>query len=114
MPTRTLFYHYQVGHCREPTRTLFVARSELVRVRVDPEPELLTHDLKKFQYQHQIKTSQVDQNDFPSLYKKHFFKAWNSFLKFKDFTISKDLWEHWFITFDLYLFHLNYKMAAVY
>ena len=38
MPARTLFYHYQVGHCREPTRTLFVAGSELVRVRVDPEP----------------------------------------------------------------------------
>ena len=40
MPARTLFYHYQVGHCREPTRTLFVAGSELVRVRVDPEPGL--------------------------------------------------------------------------
>ena len=38
MPARTLFHHYQVGHCREPTRTLFVAGSELVRVRVDPEP----------------------------------------------------------------------------
>ena len=38
MPARTLFYHYQVGHCREPTRTLFVAGSDLVRVRVDPEP----------------------------------------------------------------------------
>ena len=38
MPARTLFYHYQVGHCREPTRILFVAGSELVRVRVDPEP----------------------------------------------------------------------------
>ena len=38
MPTRTLFYHYQVGHCREPTRTMVVAGSELVRVRVDPEP----------------------------------------------------------------------------
>ena len=31
MPARTLFYHYQVGHCRELTRTLFVAGSELVR-----------------------------------------------------------------------------------
>ena len=39
MLTRTLFYHYQVGHCCEPTRTLVVAGSELVRVRVDPEPE---------------------------------------------------------------------------
>ena len=38
MPARTLFYHYQVGHCREPTRTLFVAGSELVRVQVDPKP----------------------------------------------------------------------------
>ena len=38
MPTRTLFYHYQVGHCREPTRTLFAAGLELVRVQVDPEP----------------------------------------------------------------------------
>ena len=38
MPARTLFYHYQVGHCREPARTLFVVGSELVRVRVDPEP----------------------------------------------------------------------------
>ena len=38
MPARTLFYHYQFGHCREPTRTLFVAGSELVRVRADPEP----------------------------------------------------------------------------
>ena len=41
MPASTLFYHYQVGHCREPTRTLFVAGSELVRVRVDPEPNNL-------------------------------------------------------------------------
>ena len=40
MPARTLFYHYQVGHCREPTRTLFVAGSELVRIRVDPEPDV--------------------------------------------------------------------------
>ena len=38
MPARTPFYHYQVGHCSEPARTLFVAGSELVRVRVDPEP----------------------------------------------------------------------------
>ena len=45
MPARTLFYHYQVGHCREPTRTLFVAGSELVRVRVDPEPYFHTHQL---------------------------------------------------------------------
>ena len=41
MPARTLFYHYQVGHCREPTRTLFVAGSELVRVRVDPDPTIV-------------------------------------------------------------------------
>ena len=38
MPTRTLFYHYQVGHCSEPARPPFVAGSELVRVRVDLEP----------------------------------------------------------------------------
>ena len=48
MPARTLLYHYQVGHCREPTRTLFVAGSELVRVRVDPEPLKLQHNTNRF------------------------------------------------------------------